>query len=235
MFKKHEIDQRFKDFMITEIPPGLINKKPGQGDLRYISGYSVIDMLNNLTNYMWEWSIDKCWIEKCVDKYNPKYDTEPKPQNPVAHVIGTLTMHFQDENGNDFVIRKSAPGAKPLIGGQNEQKDIFKSASTDAIKKAASYFGIGAQLYRKGEEQEYFMSLNYEDPWTQEEEEAHKEEFDYIKHLMTGENGLSREEINEAVLLWSKEQYVDINDLLPDELTSFVEYIKGQQDEEVAK
>lgn len=234
MIKKLDLDPEFKEFLTTEIPSQLIKKKPGQGDMHYISGCTVIDMLNKLTNYAWDWKIDEHWVQKSVDKFNPKYDKEPKPQNPVAHVIGTLTLHFQDENGNPFTISKSAAGAKPIIGGQNEQKDIFKSAGTDALKKAASLVGIGAQLYRDEDEQEYFEMLSYEDPWTEAALAAHKEEFDYLKSLMGGENGYKREELNEVLGAWSENEYNDMNDLPPDTLTAFVNYLKEQTAEEEA-
>lgn len=227
VIKKREIDQSFKDFLATEIPSQLIKKKPGQGDMHYISGCTVIDMLNNLTNYMWDWEITEHWVQKSIDKFNPKYDNEPKPQNPVAHVIGKLTLHLTDENGKDISIMKYAAGAKPIIGGQNEQKDIFKSASTDALKKAASLVGIGAQLYRDEDEQAYFEELCYVDPWDDATVAAHKEEFDYIKALMA--NGYAREEINEVVSAWSDKVFLDVNELPPEALTNFVNYLKEQQ------
>lgn len=233
MLKKIAIDEQFKNFLAQDIPGQLIKKKPGQGDMHYISGCTVIDILNQLTNYAWDWKIDEHWIQKSMDKFNPKYDKEPKPQGPVAHVIGTLTMHFVDDNGAHFTISKTAAGAKPVIGGQNEQKDIFKSAATDALKKAASLIGVGAQLYRDEDEQEYFESLSYVDPWTDEALATHQHEFDYLKSLMSEESGYTREDINEILQMWNKD-VEDINDLTPDELTAFVEYIKSVDKEEEA-
>lgn len=227
MLKKIEIEKEFTDLISAEIPANLIKQKPGQGDLKYISGCMVIDILNKLTNYNWDWTIDHCWKETSEDKFNPKYDKEPKPQGPVAHVIGTLTIYMKDENDNIISIKKQAAGAKPVIGGQNEQKDIFKSASTDALKKAASLLGIGAQLYRDEDEQEYFENLCYEDPWTDEILNEHQHEFDYIKKLIT-DNTVSRKELSEIVSEWSSDTYTDVNDLLPKELTDFVNYLKEQ-------
>ena len=232
MLKKIEIDSNFKEFLTAEIPSQLIKQKPGKGDLTYISGCVVIDMLNKLTNYAWDWKIDEHWVEQSEPKFNPKYDKEPVPQGPVAHVVGTLTLHLRDDEGKEFTIKKSAAGAKAVIGGQNEQKDIFKAASTDALKKAASLVGIGAQLYRDEDEQEYFEQLNYEDPWTDEELAAHEEEFAYIKQLMAGDNAYTRDELNEVLAAWSKNVYFDMDDLAPSELTAFVDYLKEQAEEE---
>ena len=124
---------------------------------------------------------------------------------------------------------------EPIIGGQNEQKDIYKSASTDALKKAASLIGIGAQLYRDEDEQEYFAELNYEDPWTDEVLAAHQAEFDFLKELMAGD--YSREEINSVLYSWSEQVFADISELPPDELTSFVAYLKDEMasEEEAAE
>lgn len=54
MLKKIEIQKEFTDLISAEIPANLIKQKPGQGDLKYISGCMVIDILNKLTNYNWE-------------------------------------------------------------------------------------------------------------------------------------------------------------------------------------
>ena len=234
MLKKIDIEQGFKDLLAAEIPQQLIKEKPGKGNLTYISGCVVIDMLNKLTNYAWDWHIDEHWVEKSEPKFNPKYDNEPQPQGPVVHVIGTLTLHLRDENGEEFVIKKSACGAKTVVGGQNEQKDNFKAASTDALKKAASLVGIGAQLYRDEDEQEYFEELNYEDPWTEEELAAHKEEFDYLKELMADDSEYSREDVNAVLYSWSEKVFTDIGELPPAELTAFVTYLQEQSEAEEA-
>ena len=234
MLKKYDADAEIKKFLATEIPPSLIKKKPGQGDLKYISGCVVIDILNSVFGMNWDWVIKDHWIQKSEPKFNPKYDKEPKPQGPVAHVIGELVIRLQDENGKEVVIRKNAAGAKPIIGGQNEQKDVFKSASTDALKKAASLLGVGAQLYRDQDEQEYFEELNYEDPWTEEVLAAHQEEFDFLKELMAGD--YTREDINAVLYSWSEQAFADISELPPDDLTNFVDYLKEEiaADTEVA-
>ena len=39
-------------------------------------------------------------------------------------------------------------------------------------------------------------------------------------------NGYEREEINEVVSAWSEKAFYDVNDLPPDELTNFVNYLK---------
>ena len=235
MLKKYDASTEIKAFLAEAIPQNLIKNKPGQGNLTYISGCVVIDILNAIFGINWDWIIKDHWVQKSEPKFNPKYDKEPKPQGPVAHVIGELVIRLQDEDGKEVTIRKTAAGAKPIIGGQNEQKDIYKSASTDALKKAASLIGIGAQLYRDEDEQEYFAELNYEDPWTDEVLAAHQAEFDFLKELMAGD--YSREEINSVLYSWSEQVFADINELPPDELTSFVAYLKEEMasEEEAAE
>src|SRR5574344_381771 len=168
MYKQIEFDKSLKDLIAQPLPDSIIKQRPPHGNakpLRYIEGSTVIDILNNITNYMWDWKIESYWVQESIPKYD-KYKQETIPQNPVAHVIGTLTMHFVDENGNNISISKSGMGSKSIVGGQGEQESIFKAASTDAIKKAASLMGIGAQLYRDSDTQAYFEALSYQDPWT---------------------------------------------------------------------
>lgn len=84
----------------------------------------------------------------------------------MAHVRGNLTVPIVQEDGTVVMITKSGFGSKTVLGGQADQEHIFKAAATDALKKAASLFGIGAQLYRDEDEQAFFEAINYEDPWT---------------------------------------------------------------------
>lgn len=225
MLNKYSINKDFKELISEKLPKKIIQDKPGKGDLKYISGYTVVDILNKLCNYNWDWIIEKEWLEEGVPFYN-KYDNKTEEQGPVAHVRGTLVMHFVDDNGNDVTIKKSAYGAKPIIGKQDAQKDIFKSASTDALKKAASYLGVAGQLYREKSEQEYFEDINYEDPWDDETLLAHKEEFDYLKSLIADKT-LTAEELAEEVRSFTDGELSDYNDLLPEELTDFVAELKA--------
>ena len=116
---------------------------------------------------------------------------------PVAHVRGTLTVYLATENGI-VEVRKDGYGSKAIIGKQSEQDSIFKAAGTDALKKAASLFGIGLQLYRNEEEQYYVGTINYEDPWTDEAKEEHADSLAYIEDYKT-QYGVTDEQFMQVV------------------------------------
>ena len=148
-YQRYTLDKSITEIFKEHIPNKIIKERQqGKEKLSYVSGSVILDMINKATNYNWDFIVEERWIQESRDKFNPKYDKEPVPQGPVAHVYGYLELNFIDENNTPVTIRKHAFGSKPIIGGQNEQKDIFKSAMTDAIKKAASMIGIGLQLWR---------------------------------------------------------------------------------------
>lgn len=197
------ISDKTKADLCVFIPDSIIKQRDsGKVSLSYISGSTVIDILNKAFNYLWDFEPLEQWVEPGVPYFN-KYSKEVdkwENQAPSAHVKGKLTVYLQDEKGQIQTIVKTAFGSKAIIGKQSEQESIFKSAATDALKKAASHLGIGLQLYRNEEDSEFFYDLctdNYEsDEWSDET-------------IALNEDNLSR--ISEA-----KDQYdeVEFNTLL---------------------
>lgn len=224
--------KEIKAVIQRNIPDALIkNRDGGRGiTLSYVSGATVTDILNEAFDYMWDWVIETQWVQESVDKFNPKYDKEPQPQNPVAHVRGRLIVHFQDGDGNWRHIAKSGYGSKSVIGGQNEQQDIFKAADTDALKKAASRLGIGLELYRDEDEQLHFEERNYVDPWDDEAREKYAEELQFIRDLQEA-NELSYEDLGDYVNDFD-EKLTSIGDITPDNIEEFVEFLKSLVEEE---
>lgn len=126
--------------------------------LSYIGGHIVIRLLNQAFNYQWsfevvseeivpslqkqatQWNNQKRQNEKVFNQDgSPKMEAQP----PVVKVLGRLTV--------PGLGTKEQYGSKVLIGGATEQESAFKSASTDALKKCASLFGIGLDLYGEAE------------------------------------------------------------------------------------
>ena len=148
----------------AQIPDYVIQQRDaGKGQkLDYISGATVIDILNTTFGYLgWNFEIIKQWKEESIpffNKYNKDKSKEVthngvkgawENQAPVAWVHGRLTIKLIDDStGQIQEVVKEAFGSKSIIGKQSEQEHIFKAAQTDALKKAASLLGIGAQLYR---------------------------------------------------------------------------------------
>ena len=222
-----------KEVIARTLPDQLIKQREGGGKkiLSYVSGSTVIDLLNEAFGYLWSWDVVEQFVQESQPKFNPRYDKEPQPQGPVAHVRGNLTVPIVQEDGTVVMITKSGFGSKTVLGGQADQEHIFKAAATDALKKAASLFGIGAQLYRDEDEQAFFEAINYEDPWTDELLVKFQPERDYIKKIME-ENKATAEDIGEIIAEWSKGALTSIQDLTPDNMADFVSYLRSTQEEE---
>jgi hypothetical protein len=151
-----EIDKA-KEALEAKLNPSWIKQRQqGGATLSYIGGHTVIRLLNKAFNYQWSFEIVTEEVKQSVPK--PAYDGWGKnkkakldaqgnqifePQPPVAKVLGRLTV--------PGLGVKEQYGSKVLVGGATEQESAFKSASTDALKKCASLFGIGLELYGEDE------------------------------------------------------------------------------------
>lgn len=231
MLTRLTIDSGVRSVLEEKIPKKLIQTREGAGKqkLSYVSGNFVIDQLNRAFNYAWSWSVDECWIVPSIPKRWKDRTTGKETvteQPPVAHVRGTLTAMLKDEKGTYIEVSKSATGSKTIIGGATEQESIFKSAGTDALKKAASLFGIGAQLYRDDKEQSYFESRIGESYWDDEMKSRYEDEWSYIKKLESMEL-----DVDEIVDTWSDGAFKSVRSLTPDALVEFVANTRAQEAE----
>ena len=217
MIKPFQIDEELRNLLNQQTDPALIRTRQQSGKtLSYINGYAVIRKLNAAFNYLWDWRIDKATIE----------DVEGPKGGKVCHVLGTLTAYVDDGNGNVIEINKQAYGSKIHIEkvGTQDHQNLYKVASTDALKKAASLFGIAADLYLTEEEQE-FLDVVEQNLWDTETLEKYKKEWSYIEEFQE-KFGLSEGELNELVSEYSGGNIKSIMLIKPENITSFVEYIK---------
>lgn len=233
--KSIKIDKEIRNKIKQPIPPELIKQREGGGNkkLSYLSGSTVTDMLNDAFGYAWSWMPVKEWIQEsqpAVNKYkNGKFSNNPadwtlESQGPVAHVQGILTVFLETDNGI-VEIKKGAYGSKSVLGKQNDQESIFKAAGTDALKKAASLFGIGLELYRDEEEKAYFNSISFEDPWTDDLRAQYAEQFAYIESYKTA-TGVSDADLNVYI-----EQVTGYPIVIPETIDYIVEQLKAAQGE----
>lgn len=131
-------------------------RKQGNATLSYIGGSTVIDLLNEAFNYQWSFEIVREEVVESLPKLRTRWNRDSKKnepvldqqgnkiydaQPPVAKVLGRLTV--------PGLGIKEQYGSKVIIGGATEQESSFKAASTDAMKKCATLFGIGNELYKK--------------------------------------------------------------------------------------
>lgn len=190
--KSIKVDSLIKRKVTEHIPDYLIEQRQGGGGktLSYLAGATVTDMLNDAFGYAWSWEVKREWIQASQPYFNSYTKSREKvsfngkegaweEQGPVANVLGTLTVYLSTDTGI-VELKKDGYGSKSILGKQNDQESIFKAAGTDALKKAASLFGIGLELYRNEHQQAYFEMINYENPWTDETREQFKEYLDYI-------------------------------------------------------
>lgn len=232
---KFEFPKKAKQVIIRPVPDQLIKQRPGGGgkSLSYLSGSTITDLLNEAFGYLWSWEQLEQWIQKSEPKFNPKYDKEPIPQGPVAHVKGRLTIHIPQEDGTIFNIVKTGYGSKAVLGTQIDQESVFKAAGTDALKKAASLLGIGLELYRDEDEQMFFDELNYENPWTEELLAQYEEQRNYIRTFME-EHELTMEDMEYYFETFSEGEFSSIDFIVPDNIEEFVAFLAQQAEEAVA-
>lgn len=229
------LPKSYIDKIKLPIPKDLIQVREGGGNkkLRYVGGSYVISMLNYIFDYNWDWTESVEWIAQSQDKvYKDKNKgTETvTPQPPVCHVKGILVVHYLDEKGIERTIKKTGYGSKVITGGASEQESCYKSASTDAIKKAASMLGLGLELYMSSEEYDYFNELTYINPWTDEIVEKFRAELEYIESIKEMEDGESI--LAECIYNYSEEISAEEDFITPDNIADFVNYLKKLQEDE---
>lgn len=147
-FATDEQVDRMTKVLEEKLDPKLIKQRvQGKTTLSYIGGHTVIRLLNKAFGYKWSFEIVNDEIvpsQPKINKYAKEGESKFEDQAPVVKVLGRLTV--------PGVGVKEQYGSKVLIGGASEQEAAFKSASTDALKKCATMFGIGLELYEDDDE-----------------------------------------------------------------------------------
>lgn len=218
-----------REVIQKKLNPALIKtREDNKKSMNYISGSTVVDILNTAFNYNWDWIAEKEWITDGVTWFNKYFKDETgktigrhEEQGPIAHVRGKLIVRFTDDNSNEHIITKSGYGSKCIIGKQSEQDSIFKAADTDALKKAASRLGIGAELYRSEEENMYFDMSNDPTAWTDEALHKYQNALDYINNIMSQYNS------NDQNVIVTQFGYgcQSLEDINPTNIDNFVDYL----------
>lgn len=235
------------DFIAAKIAAPLPNyviqeREAGKGQmLSYISGATVIDILNATFGHLgWNFQILNQWKEESIPFFNKWAKDKNATHNgvqgawenqaPVAWVHGRLTVTLKNDDGTYFTVVKEAFGSKSIIGKQSEQEHIYKSAQTDALKKAASLLGIGAELYRGEEEQQYFDVIRKPLVWTEELQQQSKEWQKLMKIAKSYGWGIN--ELNYYVNEYSEGEYIDVYTLPEAYIDGLIDHIEQQPNEE---
>lgn len=130
--------------MVQKTPKQFIYRRKGRGgkEFDYVTGSYIERMLNFVFGFMWDFEVKEHGL-----------------RGDHIWVLGALTV--KDGKGNS--ITKTQFGRKEVAYLKDKpHKDEYmvdfgndlKSATTDALKKCASLFGIAADVYGKGEYKE---------------------------------------------------------------------------------
>lgn len=111
-------------------PPEAIKSRVIGGGRRadYVTAATVIRRLNKATNCRWNFTVDRYWIE-----------------GSLSYALGTLTI--------DGLGCRQHIGVQSLDSKSGEDA-AAKGAISDALKKAATLFGVGLDLYGPDYEEE---------------------------------------------------------------------------------
>ena len=135
--QKDKYEAALKALITGRTPKRVVYQKPagGEKEVDYIPGWWFIDQLNSLFSYNWDFEIvnqgitgDQIWV------------------------LGKLTVHT-----SKGTIVKMAFGGVRMKSVKNAAIDIgddYKTAATDSLKKAATFLGLGADIYGRREGQE---------------------------------------------------------------------------------
>lgn len=128
--------EQAKKIIEEKLDPKVIKQKStGRGPtLSYISGATVIDMLNKAFNYRWSFEVLETRVTEELDLYNGG-----TKKGRMVEVKGRLTV--------PGIGVKEQWGSQVMRGGMTVQEHAKKGAATDAMKKCASLVGIGRELY----------------------------------------------------------------------------------------
>lgn len=187
------------------------NKKNAE---KYITGYTVVRLLNDITNGAWSWNVDKTWSEEVKDA---------KGSRTIYYMLGTLTLYFAGPNREIITIQKQAIAGKELYPSVKTAENIYKSIGTLALRKAASYAGVGAELWLNEDETDYFETANMEPVWTDELKAQYKEQWSFIDAITKEYESLDKAAWNS---LASDFGYPGLDYIPTDRIDDFIEYIK---------
>lgn len=236
MLKTIKIDKETRRLLSEKLDPKLIKKrKQFKGpDLSYISANTCIDLLNRAFGHNWSMRIVDRWMEEGIPApFTEKDGKKPVPQPPTAWCIVELSVLFHDDGtGKDYMVTKSAFGSQAINGNQSVQStNGYKGAQSDALKKAATLFGIALELYRDGTEESFFEESNSElfEVWTDELREQYSTEFEYINTICTL-NNYSLSDLAYWVVETTEGVASDINRMPPEYMPALVEMLAQDED-----
>lgn len=216
-----------RNVISSEIPANLIQKFEG---FDYVNHFVIIELLNKAFDYSWSWQVVDKGIEEVKNYKTKSYNNasqDPPPKTYYAWVQGRLTVPVI-KNGQVLYITKEAFGGVPCIGAAKLQSQNFKSASSDALKKAASLFGFARNIYMDAKSYQKILEEEAAiDSWTEQNIEAFKQE---LLCFQSAAKQLGKDVLQNHIEAFCKEtsEYTKFGTIGPSNIVSFLNYLSAK-------
>ena len=203
------------------IAEDLIEVLPDDNNNKYINHNVVTDILNRAFCHAWNWQIIDKGIEKTfayVDKKGKEF-----PAGYYVWILGRLTYPVKDPaTGSINWCYKEQFGGRMVVGNSKVQSQAYKSASSDALKKAASLLGIAPNVYMKKNIYETLEESDA-DAWTADKVQEMKEEITKMREI---KSELGEEKFNNMVMKFCNEtqDYSKVGCITPSNVGHFIHW-----------
>lgn len=204
-----------------DVPDSLVFSIDGHD---YVNHSYITSVLNKVFNFAWQWII----IDKGIEEVKPFKSKagETPPKSYYAWVLGELSYPVTNPvTGEVLWVKKQAFGGKMVVGNAKVQSQDFKSASSDAFKKASSLVGIAKNIYMKKEVYNITTSEESDpDSWVPWKCEVYSEEIKEMKKL---KESISEAEYQAAVEKFCREteNYTTFGQITPSNICDFLDYV----------
>ena len=152
-------------------PQYIFSRSKGGKTYRYVEASYIVELLNQLFGYVWNWEVGDSSIRTFMGTKFIKETKQTVPEEKSFVVVkGTITVpvlnpnynEANDSHENKYIwIKKESFGSHPLLGNDAEtQGDAYKAAATDALKKCASMLGVAKNVYMSEEVAMYREQYN---------------------------------------------------------------------------
>ena len=169
-------------------------------DNKYINHNVVTDILNKAFCHAWNWQIIDKGIEKTIEFVDRKGNKIPAGY--YVWILGRLTYPVKDPaTGSINWCYKEQFGGRQVVGNSKVQSQAYKSASSDALKKAASLLGIAPNVYMKKNIYETLEEADA-DAWTADKVQEMKDEITKMREIKAE---LGEEKFNNMVMKFCNE------------------------------
>ena len=235
-----------KRLLSSAFPETIIEERSnGRETLKYVSSPYVMEVLDRVFDGCWSFEVIDKWVQNSIPF--GRRGQKKEDQDPVATVLGRLTFpmypqrDFPEESIDHIepiFIHKEAFGSKVFIGPSSTQDSAFKTAGTDALKKAASLIGISRELY--GNQQRFIDVRDWisvvldSTTWTPYDKQKHASSLAKVDALHEAFQFDTDQKIQESVDEFARKNNTENvfgNQLTPGNIESYVAFLieKGKE------